>query len=132
MALADLIVVMESGKIRQMGTPRELYKHPRTPLAPLWRGRNLLSGEVVAFRDRRATVQSLGGARFAIPIEVAQVGDKVICSIRCDKTSLAPSTVDANAFPWHNYVRRILWRLACRYTSRVAPPKTFPVAEARF
>ena len=100
MALADLIVVMESGKIRQMGTPRELYKHPRTPfVARFVGGRNLLSGEVVASHDRRATVQSQGGARFAIPIDVAQVGDKVVCSIRCDKTSLAPSPVDANALP---------------------------------
>lgn len=100
MALADLMVVMESGKIRQMGTPRELYTHPRTPfVARFMGGHNLLWGEVVDSHDRRATVQSQGGARFAILIDAAEVGDKVVCSIRCDKTSLAPCTVDANALP---------------------------------
>src|SRR6266850_3126062 len=100
MALADLMVVMEGGKIRQMGTPQEIYKHPRTPfVARFIGGRNLLSGEVVASHGRHATVQSQGGARFTIPIDAAQVGDKVVCSIRCDKTGLASSTVDTNALP---------------------------------
>lgn len=62
-------------------------------------GRNLLSGEVVASHDRHSTVQSQGGARFAIPIDAAQVGDKVVCSIRCHKTGLASSTVNINALP---------------------------------
>jgi putative spermidine/putrescine transport system ATP-binding protein len=65
MALADLMVVMESGKIRQMGTPQEVYKHPRTPfVARFIGGRNLLSGEVVASHGRHSTVQSQGGAGF--------------------------------------------------------------------
>ena len=55
------------------------YKHPRTPfVARFMGGRNLQSGEVVSSHDRRATVQSEGGARFAIPIDAAQVGDKVV------------------------------------------------------
>jgi ABC-type Fe3+/spermidine/putrescine transport system ATPase subunit len=100
MALADLMVVMEGGKIRQMGTPQEVYKHPRTPfLVRFIGGRNLLSGEVVASHDTHSTVQRQGGARFTIPIDAAQVGDKVVCSIRCHKTGLASSTVDTNALP---------------------------------
>jgi putative spermidine/putrescine transport system ATP-binding protein len=100
MALADLMVVMEGGKIRQMGTPQEVYKHPRTTFVVRFiGGSNLLSGEVVASHDRHSTVQSQGGARFTIPIDAAQVGDKVVCSSRCDKTGLASSTVDTNALP---------------------------------
>jgi putative spermidine/putrescine transport system ATP-binding protein len=58
MALADLMVVMDGGKIRQMGTPQEVYKHPRTPFVVRFiGGRNLLSGEVVASHDRHSTVQ---------------------------------------------------------------------------
>ena len=62
MALADLMVVMENGKIRQVGTSREVYNHPRTPfVARFIGGRNILSGEVVASYGSRATVQSQGG-----------------------------------------------------------------------
>lgn len=31
MALADRIAVMESGQVQQIGSPRELYGHPKTP-----------------------------------------------------------------------------------------------------
>lgn len=31
MALADRIAVMESGQVQQIGAPRELYSHPKTP-----------------------------------------------------------------------------------------------------
>jgi putative spermidine/putrescine transport system ATP-binding protein len=97
-ALADLMVVMEGGKLRQMGTPQEVYKHPRTPfVARFIGGRNLLSGEIVASHGRHATVQSQGGARFTISIDASQVEDKVVCSIRYGKTGLASSTVDTNA-----------------------------------
>jgi putative spermidine/putrescine transport system ATP-binding protein len=79
MALADLMVVMENGKIRQVGTSREVYNHPRTPfVARFIGGRNILSGEVVASYGSRATVQSQGGARYTIPIDTAHVGGRAI------------------------------------------------------
>jgi putative spermidine/putrescine transport system ATP-binding protein len=100
MALADLMVVMEGGKIRQMGL---LRRSTSILERRLWRvlsgDATFLSGEVVASHDRHSTVQSQDGARFTIPIDAAQVGDKVVGSIRCDRTGLASSTVDTNALP---------------------------------
>jgi multiple sugar transport system ATP-binding protein len=34
MTLADRVVVMNRGRIEQIGTPNDLYHHPRTPAAP--------------------------------------------------------------------------------------------------
>src|SRR5208283_5184947 len=43
MALADLVVVMEGGRIQQAASPREIYDHPRTPfIARFMGGHNLL------------------------------------------------------------------------------------------
>ncbi len=47
MTMADWIVVMNSGKIEQLGEPAELYEHPRTPFVANFLGvSNLLPGTV--------------------------------------------------------------------------------------
>jgi putative spermidine/putrescine transport system ATP-binding protein len=100
MALADLMVVMEGGKIRQVGIPRDIYNHPRTPFVTRFiSGRNILSGEVIAANGMRATVQGEGGVRFSVPTPSADVGDKVVFAVRCDKTSLMPCPTAANMLP---------------------------------
>jgi putative spermidine/putrescine transport system ATP-binding protein len=100
MALADLMVVMEGGKICQVGTPRDIYNHPLTPfVARFIGGRNILNGEVIACDGACATVQGEAGGRFVIPAPAARVGDKVVFSIRSDKVSLSDSPEAANAFP---------------------------------
>jgi putative spermidine/putrescine transport system ATP-binding protein len=97
MALADLMVVMESGNIRQVGTPRDVYNHPRTPfVARFLGGRNILSGEIIASNGTCATIQSAGGIRFSIPQHAAGVGDKVVCSVRCDKIGLTTAPMGSN------------------------------------
>jgi spermidine/putrescine transport system ATP-binding protein len=47
MTMADWIVVMNSGRIEQLGEPAELYEHPRTPFVANFLGvSNLLPGVV--------------------------------------------------------------------------------------
>ena len=47
MTMADWIVVMNSGRIEQLGEPAELYEHPRTPIVANFLGvSNLLPGVV--------------------------------------------------------------------------------------
>ena len=46
MALADLMVVMEDGHIRQAGAPRQVFERPKSPfVARFIGGHNVLSGE---------------------------------------------------------------------------------------
>src|ERR1700753_4520584 len=58
MALSDIVVLMNGGRIEQQGTPREIFNHPRTEFAAKFiGGHNVinLSGETVAVRvDRMA------------------------------------------------------------------------------
>ena len=58
MELSDCIVVMNHGKVEQMGTPDEIYDHPQSPfVASFVGGANILRGRV---QDGRATVGPAG------------------------------------------------------------------------
>jgi putative spermidine/putrescine transport system ATP-binding protein len=58
MALSDLVVLMNDGRIEQRGTPREIFNHPRSEFtARFIGGHNVIDsgGETVAVRiDRMA------------------------------------------------------------------------------
>jgi sulfate transport system ATP-binding protein len=59
MELSDTIVVMNHGRIEQMGTPGDIYDHPATPfVAAFVGGANVLRGRV---QDGQASVSTLGG-----------------------------------------------------------------------
>ncbi len=63
LALADRLVVLRDGRVQQVGSPEEVYAHPRNQYVAGFMGyRNLLSVSVTSVSDERATV-SLGGVR---------------------------------------------------------------------
>jgi len=60
MALSDLVVLMNGGRIEQQGTPREIFNHPRTEFAAKFiGGHNVINvgGESVAVRIDRMAVK---------------------------------------------------------------------------
>jgi putative spermidine/putrescine transport system ATP-binding protein len=60
MALSDLVVLMNGGRIEQQGTPREIFNHPRTEFAAKFiGGHNVIafSGETVAVRVDRMSLR---------------------------------------------------------------------------
>jgi len=62
MGLADRIVVMNGGKIEQIGTPQELYARPQTYfVADFLGGANWLPGRLAACADGRAQVDTSVG-----------------------------------------------------------------------
>ncbi len=62
MELSDCVVVMNEGKVAQMGAPQEIYDRPASPfVASFVGGANLLRGHI---RDGRATV---GAFAVAVP-----------------------------------------------------------------
>ena len=73
MALADMMVVMEDGRIRQAGSPREVFGNPATSfVARFIGGHNVLqspSGPVAVRADRCR----LGAAGTGLPAQVAAV-----------------------------------------------------------
>jgi putative spermidine/putrescine transport system ATP-binding protein len=85
LSMADRIVVMREGMVRQIGTPRELYGAPaHLDVAEFMGFRNRLSGKVTALAGDRATVlvgpNSISGA----VREPVQVGAMATVAVRPD------------------------------------------------
>jgi putative spermidine/putrescine transport system ATP-binding protein len=71
MALADLIVVMNGGRIEQSGSPREVFNAPRTAfVAQFMGGHNVIATDQgrIAVRADRLKVRPGGGPRLAATV----------------------------------------------------------------
>jgi multiple sugar transport system ATP-binding protein len=69
MSLADRIVVMEGGRIRQIGTPEQVYSRPADLFVAQFvgsPGMNRIAGEVVELAGTRCFVSTLGGVRISL------------------------------------------------------------------
>ena len=65
-ALADVIGVLDAGRLEQLGTPEQVYAHPATPLVARFTGLSGTFHGVVADRiDRHTAVVQVGGHRMA-------------------------------------------------------------------
>jgi putative spermidine/putrescine transport system ATP-binding protein len=65
MALADLVVLMNAGKIEQQGSPRDIFNHPRSEFAAKFiGGHNVIAvgGETFAVRNDRLMLKRPGEA----------------------------------------------------------------------
>ena len=65
LALADHVVVMNHGKVELAGTPREIFRHPRTPFVARFLGYNLLEGTLDAVLPAPQLSGSVGETRYA-------------------------------------------------------------------
>lgn len=90
MTLADMIVVMNGGKIEQIGTPSEVYSRPESTFVATFIGSpamNLLKGRIVG-----AGAVELGGHRISCDTGAGTVGAEVLVGIRPDEAVLAPAS----------------------------------------
>src|ERR671923_1861072 len=68
-AVADLVVVMDQGRIEQAASAHEIYTLPATAyVARFMGGQNVLAAAARAVLDGTAAVASANGARFAFPV----------------------------------------------------------------
>jgi iron(III) transport system ATP-binding protein len=77
LTMSDRIVVMNRGRIEQVGTPDEIYRHPATPFVADFVGKmNFLRGKLLA-----ADSADVNGARlsFAEPINLGPGTDVTVC-----------------------------------------------------
>ena len=92
MTMADTIAVMNAGRIEQLGSPAELYAHPRTTFVANFLGQsNLLAGTV---RDRRGdefTVDVRGITVRASHVTSSHLAGDVWVGVRPEKVTLQRS-----------------------------------------
>lgn len=81
--LADKIVVMNKGRIEQIGTPSEVYHHPKTAFVARFLGdNNAVDGEVVETDADGCTVDTAFGRVAAENVNDATTGDTGLLQIR--------------------------------------------------
>jgi len=100
-SMADRVVIMSRGKIEQIGTPREIYRTPRTRFVAEFLGSsNLFSGRIVGTEQGLALETDAG--RFALqPRAADRQGKDVMLMVLDTKTQLSvePPRQTANVVP---------------------------------
>ena len=94
LVMSDRIVVMEAGRIVQIGAPEELYERPETPYVANFIGTsNMVVGSVAEVTGNTVLVRCDGAEIRAIVRDSAPaVGATVTLSIRPEKVKLRQST----------------------------------------
>jgi len=91
-AIADIVVVMEKGKIKQAGPARDVYDQPRDRyVAEFLGGQNVLTGRIERIEGDSAIIVSQEMRDVVVPLGVrrtASAGDRVDFAIRRDDVDL--------------------------------------------
>jgi ABC-type Fe3+/spermidine/putrescine transport system ATPase subunit len=91
LAMSDLVVVMNKGKIEQRGAPAEVYEHPRSEFVANFLGNaNFVAGTVAAVDGKRISVALADGARIDVAdaARAVQVGEGVNVIVRAEKIEI--------------------------------------------
>ncbi len=90
MALADLIVVMNDGRIEQAAPPRKVFERPATAFVARFMGdHNVISGRVTARTEDGVTIEVPGGGVFVAQGGSREIGAEADIAIRNDHVRIA-------------------------------------------
>jgi putative spermidine/putrescine transport system ATP-binding protein len=85
MALADLIVVMNDGRIEQAASPRTVFERPATAFVARFMGdHNVVSGRVSGSRDGMVAFDVAGGVSLTASGQGREPGEPIDIAIRTD------------------------------------------------
>jgi putative spermidine/putrescine transport system ATP-binding protein len=107
-AVADMLVVMDQGRIEQAASPNTIYNTPRTAyVARFIGGQNVLSGKVEGVSDGTATLRDAGGGRLTVPLGGAKppAGSQLYIAIRRDRIAVARAAGNVSNASEVNVVR---------------------------
>lgn len=102
MTLADKIVVLRAGQIEQVGSPLELYHHPRNQFVAGFLGSpnmNFLNSKIAAVKDNTVTIQ-LASTTITMPVKTlpnVRQGEEITLGIRPEHLSLSGECSDTHA-----------------------------------
>ncbi|KAA3511553.1 ABC transporter ATP-binding protein [Agrobacterium rosae] len=98
MALADIIVIMNDGRIEQAATPREVFERPATGFVARFMGNhNVISGRMREKNGELVTMDVPGGGSFIAAGEAMQDG-LVDIAVRTDRVRVAEADVPGHGF----------------------------------
>jgi len=93
MALADIMVIMNDGRIEQAAAPREVFEKPATAFVARFMGdHNVLSGQVTSSENGVLVMTVPEGQSFSVRGERREVGEAIDIGIRTDRVLLKVAT----------------------------------------
>jgi spermidine/putrescine transport system ATP-binding protein len=96
MALADVLLVMQNGRIVDQGDPERIYARPSTRFSASFMGENtLVDGEIVGFSEAGATVRTQLGELKIPSTSHHKEGTKVAIAVRPENLRLGPAAPGA-------------------------------------
>ncbi|MQS09031.1 ABC transporter ATP-binding protein [Streptomyces alkaliphilus] len=108
MSMADTVAVMYGGRVEQLGTPADLYEHPRSTFVANFLGTsNLIRAEVTGTAPNTGEGGDLielstAGGPLRLPsgrcADEPRTGDRLLAGVRPEKISLVPAE-DAHTVP---------------------------------
>ncbi len=101
LAISDRIIVMNRGRIEQVGAPEEIYNRPANRFVADFVGAaNLISGQIVAASDQteRLTFETEAGVLLQISAPQPPMGNEVLVAIRASHIQFSKSP-EANNVP---------------------------------
>ncbi len=91
LAMSDHVVVMNKGRIEQVGAPRDVYEHPHSAFVASFLGNaNFIIGEVRSAADGHAQVGLGTHVLNATTQRPVQIGERVTVVVRAEKIDLLP------------------------------------------
>ena len=138
--MGDRIAVMAAGRVRQVGTPREIYKRPHDHFVADFIGdANFLEGEVVQAAAGEAWVRTVVGefqGALADPSASPAPGTKVTIAIRPECLRLLEEPAEGNTLSgrigevtYFGEVAHYDFELLARDGSMLAPPLYVRICE---
>ncbi len=96
LTMSDRIAVMNEGSIEQLGSPREIYEHPRTKFVAGFIGTsNLLGGTVSRADGTRAVIEVSGDERIVVPL----TGSLPVSVASTLELTVRPEKIELSAAP---------------------------------
>ncbi|MCR5295565.1 MAG: ABC transporter ATP-binding protein [Lachnospiraceae bacterium] len=111
MAISDKVIIMENGIVAQMGTPQEIYYHPKSEFVADFIGEaNFLRGPLISRNGANGTADISGNKVDVAGVEGHKVGDTCTLVLRPESALVAdqgqlPCTVTLSCFmgSYQNY-----------------------------
>ena len=99
MALADIVVVMNDGRIEQAAHPRTVFERPATAFVARFMGdHNVITGRVVEKVENGIIIEVPGGGRFQAIDGTGEIGEAADIAVRTDRVMLAETSAPTLGF----------------------------------